>query len=71
VSKRYHSDKQFEEFYPRHGGKNQLAQNDMEQNYVTVTLCITSYRLDGGETIHPASFSNLLQYAATLPCNLS
>jgi len=36
VFKRYHSDKNnFQSFYLQDGGKNQL-----EQNYVTVTLCI-------------------------------
>jgi len=36
VFKRYHSDIHFSEFYLQDGGKIQL-----EQNYVTVTLCIS------------------------------
>ena len=36
------SDKHFSKFYLQDGGKNQLAW-DMEQNYVTVTLCIIMF----------------------------
>jgi len=34
VFKRYHSKKHLGEFYPQNGGENQL-----ERNYVIVTLC--------------------------------
>jgi len=30
----------FQSFYVQDDSKNQLASNDMEQNYATVTLCI-------------------------------
>jgi len=36
--KRYHSGKHFSEFYLQDGGKSQL-----EQNYVTVALCVAQY----------------------------
>jgi len=39
VFKHYHSDKYLSEFYLQDGDKNQLYSIDMEQNYVTVTLC--------------------------------
>jgi len=37
--KRYHSDKHLSEFYLQDGGKKSTCIG-MEQNYVTVTLCI-------------------------------
>jgi len=40
VFKRCHSDKHFSEFFLQDGGKKSNG-IDMEQNYVTVTLCIT------------------------------
>ena len=41
--KRYHSDKHFSEFYLQDGGKKSTG-IDMEQSYVTVTLCIHAYK---------------------------
>jgi len=37
-------------FYLQDGGKNQLA-TDMEQNYVTVTLCIQGFSIHTSDTV--------------------
>ena len=39
IFQRYHSDKHFSEFLPTRLGQKS-TDTDMEQNYVTVTLCI-------------------------------
>jgi len=48
--KRYHSDKHFLEFYRQDGVKNQL-----EQNYITVTLCVLAIYPHCFDTVGHAS----------------
>ena len=49
---RYHSDKHFPEFYLQDGGKKTTG-IDMEQNDVTVTLCILGSCRRGGGRASP------------------
>ena len=51
VFKRCHSDKHFSEFYLQDDGKKTTG-IDMEQNYATVTVCITGNSRRGTD-IHP------------------
>jgi len=66
VFKHYHSDKYLSEFYLQDGDKNQLYSIDMEQNYVTVTLC-KQHPLDKNVSQHRCGANNLglLYFSAT------
>jgi len=57
VFKRYHSDKHFSEFLPTRWRQKSTG-IDMEQNYVTVTLCIT--------VLFIIEITNKLDYASLL-----